>query len=215
MERSAIRDCAPRYRAAGSLALADTAYITRPIGRQDAAPHILMKRRMWPIAHTFDEPMLDWIEMDVVDVSGEVCLIPHRVLPESPLPQRKLAAVITRRYSAVSRDPVGEERLDTRHLPEKSVSPGGSVITACRWSGSTTIASKVNGRSRRATRNASRKVITRSTSVVSRRSASVTVKKNVPPSAKLRRYRTMNAVPTFRLAPCGLRGSPMCGFVFC
>src|ERR1700730_10839760 len=67
-----------------------------------------------------------------------------------------------------------------------------------------TMASTVNGRSRRPAQNAVRNASTRSTSADERRSASVTVKKNVPPGTKLRRNLTIERFcPGYRCAHPG------------
>jgi hypothetical protein len=65
------------------------------------------------------------------------------------------------------------------------------------------MASIVKGHLLRVFRNAARNNATWSTSADDCRSSSVTVKKNVPPGTKLRRYWTISAVyPGFRVAAC-------------
>jgi len=77
--------------------------------------------------------------------------------------------------------------LISRQRNEKSASPGGSVQTAWIWSGSTTMASIVNGWrvcvSRVAARNASILSVRRR----HRRSSRLTVKNQHPPGTKARR----------------------------
>ena len=46
---------------------------------------------MRPILNCFDQPMLDRIDMNVVDVAREIALVPDRVLPKPPLSECKLA----------------------------------------------------------------------------------------------------------------------------
>src|SRR5947209_10409474 len=72
-----------------------------PILRQHAAPHIAMERRMRPVAHPGCQTVLDWIEMDVIDVPRKVRFITDRVLPESSLPESIFsAAVLPERQSS-------------------------------------------------------------------------------------------------------------------
>ena len=65
--------------------------VARPIRRQQPFPHISMKRGMRPFEHSWYETVLDWIEMDVIDVSGEIAFVKNSVLPESPLPKREVS----------------------------------------------------------------------------------------------------------------------------
>ena len=134
--------------------------IAGPVGRQHAAPDMRVKRRMRPITHPAHQPVLDRVEMHVVDVPLEIALVPDRVLPEAPLPERVFAiAMAFDRYTGGNK-PMRECALIRRQRPEKSESPEGSVQMACRWSGRITMASIVNGRSCRAIRNAIRKALT-------------------------------------------------------
>jgi hypothetical protein len=98
-----------------------------------------------------------WIEVDVVDVSLEIHLIPNRVLPKAPLPERVFAIAMALDRYAGGNKPMREITLIRLQRPEKSESPDGSVQMACRSSGRITIAWIVKGRSCRVMRNAIRK----------------------------------------------------------
>jgi hypothetical protein len=65
--------------------------ITCPIIRQQTFPHIPMERGVRPIAHPGYQPVLHWIEMDVIDVASEIVFIADRMFPEPPLPQCEIA----------------------------------------------------------------------------------------------------------------------------
>jgi len=65
--------------------------IPGPIDRQQSLPHILMERRIWPIANARDEAMLHRVEMHVVSVPGKVGIVADGVFPISSLPQREFA----------------------------------------------------------------------------------------------------------------------------
>ena len=56
--------------------------------------------------------MFDRIEMDVIDVPSEVVLVANGVLPETALPQCKLAAPVAPDGAFGSEHAVAEQRLD-------------------------------------------------------------------------------------------------------
>jgi len=68
---------------------------------------------MLPIAHALNEPVLDWVEMNVIDMSLKIVLVANRVFPKSSLPQRQIAvwsadninSGIKQRGAEVSLDP--------------------------------------------------------------------------------------------------------------
>ena len=91
------------------------------------------------------------------------------------------------------RTAIENRALIAPHRVEKSISPGGKVHTACRWSGSTTQASIPNGRSARVTRTASRNCATSRINRSDPRSAKATVKNTVAPSHFGRIYLDMPA----------------------
>jgi len=50
-----------------------------------------MDRRMWPIHCTLHVPMLDGIDVHVIDVTLQIDLVTNQMLPEPPLPNAALA----------------------------------------------------------------------------------------------------------------------------
>ncbi len=97
--------------------------------------------------------------------------------------------------------------LIARQRPGKSVSFSGNVHRQCTWSGSTTQASIWKGARARTRRTASRNASICVTSKSDRRSSRFTVKKNVPPGTRLRRYSG-----TVGLCPAFARGGRRCAF---
>lgn len=67
---------------------------TGPVSRQQAAPHIAMKAGKLPVTHALDQAMLQGVDMDVIDMCGEISLIADQVLPESSLPDIGFAFVV-------------------------------------------------------------------------------------------------------------------------
>src|SRR4051812_3471244 len=57
--------------------------IARPVGGQHAAPDIEVKRRIGPVARPVHQPVLDRVEVHIVDVPREILLVPNRVLPKT------------------------------------------------------------------------------------------------------------------------------------
>lgn len=65
--------------------------IARPIRGENTAADIAMERRMRPLADPPHQAVFDGIEMNIVDVAGEIVVVADGVLPEPALPQRKVA----------------------------------------------------------------------------------------------------------------------------
>jgi hypothetical protein len=86
--------------------------IPGPVFRQQASAHVVMKRRVRPIAHSGDKTVFHGIEVNVIDVPFEILLITNDVFPESTLPQRYLAISVTSDRSARLDDGGGEPTLD-------------------------------------------------------------------------------------------------------
>src|SRR3954447_26737638 len=61
-------------------------HVAAPILGQFSARYVSMKARMRPIAYARNKPMLHRIEMDVVDVPRQICVVADRVLPVAALP---------------------------------------------------------------------------------------------------------------------------------
>ncbi len=66
--------------------------IAVPVLWQYTATHEAVKRGIRPVAHAGNQPMLDGIEMDMVDMSLEIPLVANCMLPEATLPQRNLSS---------------------------------------------------------------------------------------------------------------------------
>ena len=65
--------------------------IATPIGRVLAERHVPMKRRPRPIHNPRHQPVLERIDMHIIDTPLEIRLIAHRVLKESPLQHTTLS----------------------------------------------------------------------------------------------------------------------------
>ena len=64
---------------------------TGPIARIHTFFHVPMNGRIRPIDRTPDMPMLDGVEMDVIEMPFEIDVIPDEVFPKAPLPDRRFA----------------------------------------------------------------------------------------------------------------------------
>jgi hypothetical protein len=92
-------DCAapcPRGSRSFSKSARDVTHAPTPISGQNSPRDITMEAAVRPVANLRDMPMLDGIEMNVVDVSLQVGIVANGVLPipalpNSPLPARSLA----------------------------------------------------------------------------------------------------------------------------
>jgi hypothetical protein len=60
--------------------------VASPILRKQSLPHKSMKRGKRPIANARDKPVLDRIEMNVIDVSLEIARVADGMFPEATLP---------------------------------------------------------------------------------------------------------------------------------
>ena len=69
---------------------------TGPVGRIDSVTDVSMERGVGPINDTLDVPMLNWIVVNIVDVSFEIVLIAYQVFPEPPLPKASLTSFLPR-----------------------------------------------------------------------------------------------------------------------
>ena len=68
---------------------------------------------MRPIAHPAHQSVLDWVKVNVVDVSLEVGLVPDRMLPKARLPKRVFAIAAALDRHASANKPMRKMRLDT------------------------------------------------------------------------------------------------------
>src|SRR3954464_2190653 len=64
----------------------NVAHVASPIRRKQALPDVSMKAAVRPIGNARHVAMLDRVEMDVIDVPGEICVAANGVLPIAPLP---------------------------------------------------------------------------------------------------------------------------------
>jgi hypothetical protein len=64
--------------------------IARPIFRIDFEFHHTMKRRIRPIPDPRHKPMLDRIDVSVIDVTREIVRVANGVFPITPLPDAAL-----------------------------------------------------------------------------------------------------------------------------
>ena len=65
--------------------------IAGPVDRIIAKPHMAMKRGPCPVAYARDQPMLDRIDVDVVDMAHEIAFIAYGMLPIAALPDSAFA----------------------------------------------------------------------------------------------------------------------------
>jgi len=65
-----------------------------PVKRQQSLPHIAVKGGIRPVDHARNQTMLERIDMNVVDMAGEVAVVADGVLPEPSLPQAVFADMI-------------------------------------------------------------------------------------------------------------------------
>jgi hypothetical protein len=89
-----------------------------PIFRQIAAPDVSMKRRMRPILRLPHQPMLDRIEMHIIDMPLQINIVANLVFPETPLPDSLLALRnFAGRESFARRQRTGEQAFDQTPAP--------------------------------------------------------------------------------------------------
>jgi len=60
--------------------------------------------RVRPIRNAFDQPVFYRVEMNILDVAGEVSLVAYRVLPIALLPKRVFAACFAWSWRTCGRD---------------------------------------------------------------------------------------------------------------
>jgi hypothetical protein len=65
--------------------------IACPVLGIDSEFHHTMERRIRPIPDPWHEPMLDRVDMDVIDMTREIVLIANGTLPIAPLPDAAFA----------------------------------------------------------------------------------------------------------------------------
>ena len=89
--------------------------------------------RLKPIDHTFDQSMLDRIDMHIIHMRGKILLVTDQVFPIAPLPNATFATSLTCfRAPLLVRDGLENYVLIKRQRLAKSASPGGSEITQCK-----------------------------------------------------------------------------------
>lgn len=87
---------------------------------------------MRPIAYTCDEAVLEGVNPAILDVARIVDIVSDQVLPETALPDAALVARDTNGAASRLGRVFAKRLLMSRQRVEKSLSPGGSVKTACR-----------------------------------------------------------------------------------
>jgi len=109
-----------------------------PAGHGPAAKHRL-NVECGQSAGVTDETVFYRIEVNIVEMHGEVVIVPDRVLLMAALPNRTFAATGHHREpgSALGKD-FTKASLIARQRPGKSAAPWGSVHRQCMWSGRTT-----------------------------------------------------------------------------
>jgi hypothetical protein len=55
-------------------------------------PNVAVKRRIRPILHAPNQPVLDRIDVAILDVTRVVRIVPDQMFPEPPLPNPTLTA---------------------------------------------------------------------------------------------------------------------------
>ena len=103
-----------------------------PILRQDSKLHHTVKRRVRPLPGVRHQPVLDGVDVDVIDVTREVVLVANGVLPRRcQMPRSPLVARLLE-----IRSPTGKRReksvLINRQRVAKFASPAGMAQTAWR-----------------------------------------------------------------------------------
>lgn len=87
-----------------------------------------MERRPGPVDRVADQGVLDGVEVDVVDMSGEFRVVAEPVFPKAALPHALLAVSPPAARSRLpGRQASAERGLDLPPTQEKPASPGGSV----------------------------------------------------------------------------------------
>ena len=71
-----------------------------------------MKAAVWPVAGSIDKPMLDRVEVDIVDMARQIVFVSNQVFPIAPLPNTLLSLVnIAGRAKGRGRKTAGESAL--------------------------------------------------------------------------------------------------------
>ena len=107
----------------------DISHIPSPIQGKGALLHIAMKAAERPVAHSSDEPVFHGIEMDVINVSLQVCVVANCVLPETPLPDALRFRTLLLEGKPASK-PRENPLLIKLQRDEKSRSPSGNAQIA-------------------------------------------------------------------------------------
>ncbi|KIU45223.1 hypothetical protein QU42_14535 [Bradyrhizobium sp. UASWS1016] len=66
--------------------------VTTPVAWEQSCAHVAMKRRMWPIAYPCDMPMLQRINVAVLNMTRVIGLVAYQVFPEPTLPDSAFVA---------------------------------------------------------------------------------------------------------------------------
>lgn len=88
-----------------------------PTCRQQPSPDIPVKCRIRPITDPVDVPVLDWVEVNVIQMGFKVSVVANGVLPETLLPQVIFAPAILFDFLAGTYQVAGETGLDESYPP--------------------------------------------------------------------------------------------------
>ena len=68
--------------------------VAAPVLGQYPDADVPMQRGERPVGWGRDQPMLDWIEMDIISTAFEIPVVANGVFPKALLPKRIFAAMI-------------------------------------------------------------------------------------------------------------------------
>ena len=108
--------CVPRCLFRFAETTAFDVLVRTPLGRIDALFHEAVECREWPIYDALHQPVLDRIEMDVIQMAPKILFVTDLMLPESTLPDCCLVAPSARdtrtRVSKMGAYPFGKGSFD-------------------------------------------------------------------------------------------------------
>ena len=90
----------------------DILHVSTPVSDEPTALNESMKTAVRPLRDAADMTMLHWVEMDVVEMAIEICLVSNGVLPIPALPNAFLALCELTLGTPFRFDPPGEVALD-------------------------------------------------------------------------------------------------------
>ena len=85
---------------------------TAPIGWEQPLTHIAMKRRISPIHHPMNPPMLHGVKMQMINIAMQIVLIPDGMFPIAALPHQDAAIVSLRNSQPTFCESASEFRFE-------------------------------------------------------------------------------------------------------